>query len=266
MTEFHGTADEPELTTPIVRLMQSCERGDLRFPSTEVFNETWMLRVLLDAMEGSEGLDHPLKPMPGARWFSEARLKSPFGPRDRYDKEAEGPTRADAVVGHFDFEGSSRTGVVVSETARQFVVIEAKMFSPLSRGTRNAETYGQAARIVACMAKALKNHNPLDGVALGFYVVAPKNMVETHRSALRRDSLREAICDRVARYKGDGKIVDEVDRLLCSPNFEGTCKVLSWDECIDAVACVEPERGRELTYFYERCLEVGRKARPPMTG
>jgi hypothetical protein len=57
----------------------------------------------------------------------------------------------------------------------QFVVIEAKMFSNLSRGTKNALEYDQAARNVACMAHTIaKSGIQVDDLkSVGFFVIAP---------------------------------------------------------------------------------------------
>ncbi|HEY3353159.1 MAG TPA: hypothetical protein VGQ83_07935 [Polyangia bacterium] len=70
-------------------------------PPTEIYNEGWLLRFALVA--AARGIDClPFHLHRGSRWFSEGRLHSPFVPQRRKDELAEGLTRADATVGHFD--------------------------------------------------------------------------------------------------------------------------------------------------------------------
>jgi len=127
---------------------------DARFPPTDVFNEGWMLRLILDAVQSND-MDSDLRFLPQSRWYSEARLDSPFQPVARPDALGEGATRADGVIGHFTFREQTKAGLRLHAGASQFVVVEAKMFSNLSRGTKNALEYDQAARNVACMANTI---------------------------------------------------------------------------------------------------------------
>jgi hypothetical protein len=61
------------------RILSSCEtEATSHFPATEVFNEGWMLRLVLDAAESLANFDHPLRFLDRAKWYSEARLNSPF--------------------------------------------------------------------------------------------------------------------------------------------------------------------------------------------
>jgi hypothetical protein len=60
------------------------------------------------------------------------------------------------------------------EGGSQFVVCDAKMFSPLSPNVTKARGYDQAARTVACMAKALERCPRRETfTCVGFYVLAP---------------------------------------------------------------------------------------------
>ena len=45
-----------------------------KFPPTEIFNEGWMLRLVLDAFKRLEVKDGPFRFLEGADWSSEARL------------------------------------------------------------------------------------------------------------------------------------------------------------------------------------------------
>src|SRR5580658_8454634 len=93
----------------LLRVSRSCENlKTSHFPPTEVFNEGWMLRLTLDAAQTLRIRDYPLQFLDKANWYSESLLSSPFGPRSRNDKLGEGFTNADAVIGHFEFNPSTK--------------------------------------------------------------------------------------------------------------------------------------------------------------
>ena len=128
-----------------------------------------------------------------------------FAARSRSDKDAEKHTRADAVVGHFDFKAGTKTGLVLRRDATQFVVLEAKIGSRLSSGTTNATTFNQAARNVACIAHALSQADrPPNQMESGFYVLAPERAIAAGslRATLEPERLLRGIDERIARYGG----------------------------------------------------------------
>jgi hypothetical protein len=232
-----------------------------------------MLRVLLDAFRELEIQDHPLSFISGARWYSEPRLLSPFRPRLRPDPLGEGFTNADAVIGHFEFHETSRAGLRLLSDARQFVVIEAKMFSDLSAGTTNARAYNQAARNVACMAEAVaRSGQSLSAIErLGFFVIAPavgqrrptQKLLDT---AVEREAIRRSVRERVASYGAAQRLeaaeFETWERDCFTPFLDliastGGLSVLSWEDCIETVRIAAPECGAELLSFYRSCLELG---------
>ncbi len=88
-------------------------------------------------------------------WFFEALLASQFLPERRGDERAECFTHADGLIGHFEVRATERSEAVIHPNAEQFVVIEAKLGNPLSKGVKNAPNFDQAARNVACIAELL---------------------------------------------------------------------------------------------------------------
>jgi hypothetical protein len=216
----------------------------------------------------------PLRFESGGRWYSEARLGSPFKPRWRGDPLGEAYTNADGVVGHFEFRPETETGLTISSDATQFVVIEAKMFSGLSAGTKNAPTYNQAARNVACMAQAIAQSGRRldDFTSLAFFVVAPtrarrppsRNGIEQF---LEPKSIKSAVRDRIAAYETGNRteatdlkaweqhwFLPLVDRLADT----GALRLLAWEDCIEAVTSAQPGAGADLSAFYDRCLALAR--------
>src|SRR5436305_14280637 len=89
-----GGGPVPMITERIKTMLEACEAGRPTFPPTVLFNENWLLRIVLDWFAGHGGDRYPMSPLPGARWFSEAWLPSAFLPRYRGDRLAESRTHA----------------------------------------------------------------------------------------------------------------------------------------------------------------------------
>jgi hypothetical protein len=157
----------------VSEILSRCGTETSVLPPTQLYNEGWLLRLVLDWLDRHREFEHPLSFMPGARWYSEALLPSRFMPRTRGDKLAETFTHADGLVGHFDIASGTRGDARVRRGAEQLVVIEAKLGSGLSSGTKNALNYDQAARNVACIAHMLAAADvpPTSLERLGFYVL-----------------------------------------------------------------------------------------------
>jgi hypothetical protein len=130
-----------------------------KFPATELYREGWLLRLILDWFSKNQVDGHPLNFALHSGWYSEARLPSRFLARKRIDDFAEGWTHADGVIGHFEIDHASHARLNLAPEAEQFVVIEAKLFSPLSPGVTKAKYFDQAARSVACIAEVLFQAN-----------------------------------------------------------------------------------------------------------
>ncbi|RWQ57829.1 hypothetical protein [Mesorhizobium sp.] len=229
-----------------------------------------MLRLLLDAIQSIKLVPSRLALEPGARWYSEARLSSPFAPRRRADGLAEGLTNADGVLGQFEFRRATRTGLSLKPGANQLVVLEAKMYSNLSPGTKNAPAYNQAVRNLACMAWALAQagRKPTEFESLGFYVIAPaparrRPGYSNLENFIDPSSIKSAMHQRIATYEAMQReealelrrweqehFVPLVDRLIDS----GSLAVLSWEDCIREVQTADASAGEELGHFYFTCL------------
>lgn len=253
-----------------IRILRSSENdANARFPPTEVFNEGWMLRLVLDAVQGVQ-IESPLRCESGSAWYSEALLSSPFSARHRADALAEGFTNADGVIGQFAFRPNTRAGLELSDDATQFTVVEAKMFSNLSSGTRNARDYNQAARNVACMATAIAraNRTPDSFSSLGFFVTAPDKASRRPGFSNLEESLDPAriiaaVHQRISAYEESRREEATDLRTWEAAHFlplvnlleaRDCLKVLTWESCIAAVATADREAGEELRKFYGRCL------------
>ena len=276
----HEISEIPQSLISILKSCQSEDRELHHFPPTEIFNEGWMLRLVLDALENLEksvGVadTHPLKFCKGAKWYSEARLSSPFLRKPKKDLPSkgkdtlgEGYTNADGVIGHFTFREGTKAGLKLNkkgEGTRQFIVVEAKMNSNLSSGTTNAPGYNQAARNVACMAETIRlSGTSLDDLkSVGFFVVTAKQDTKL-ADCLKPKSIRDAVNERINSYESASRkeardlsewktqyFLPLVDRL----ENEKRLSVLTWKQIIDPIADIDQAKGNELRQFYEYCLK-----------
>jgi len=80
----------------VTAFLSSLDTADRQGPATLLYNEGWLLRLVLAAeARGIRCLPQPFEP--GARWFSEALLYTPFAPRTRSDTLGESVTHANGV-------------------------------------------------------------------------------------------------------------------------------------------------------------------------
>ena len=216
---------------------------------TELYNEGWMLRLLLEWAQHSATHGHPLFFEPQASWFSEALLPSQFLARHRGDPLAETWTNADGVMGHFTIGNTGKGDLTVLPTATQFTVIEAKMFSGLSSGTKRAPNFHQAARNVACIAEVLSRANraPSSFSILAFYVFAPASQINkgVFGSKVTRDDIYDKVKERTKSFGGE-KDVRFTEWFI--PTLERIqLQLYPWEDVIH-------DLDQEYMDFYENCL------------
>lgn len=240
----------------ISAVLSRCGHTDGVMPATALFNKEWMLRLLLDGFASLRHPAHPLSPASGARWYSDGLLASRFVGDSRSDPRAEGFTRADGVIGHFHLGSGGRGDVLLDAGATQFVVIEAKLGSVLSPGTKNAPSFDQVARNVACMAHLLEasKTRPEALTALSFHVLAPAKRIKQgiFSKQLEKDGIRNKVRHRAGSFGA-------VHRSWITGWFEPalermTISALSWEELISKMQLADEPSGLELEKFYNQCL------------
>jgi hypothetical protein len=141
---------------------------------------------------------------------------------------------------------------VIGETGI-FGVIEAKMGSPLARGTKNAPDYNQASRNLACIAFNTLNTNH----KISFTVVAPAKKITKHRMKEKagKDFMLEQIEKRFSSHSGDEMVYDLKDSVLDRAS-SCICSVISYEDWMDLFD--DSEMKNDLIAFYERCLKFNR--------
>lgn len=248
----NGTVDR------VARLLERCGQPGAILPPTALFNEGWMLRLVLDWAARHPLALSELRFEEGSTWYSEALLASRFRPRRRGDIGGEGFTHADGVIGHFRLRPGGRGDVELLPNARQFLVIEAKMASGLSAGTRRAPDFNQAARNVACIAHLLcgvGTHDDPDTVTdFGFVVLAPaRRIAEGAFQAVEREAIRLTVAKRSAEF-------DSAASSWCDTSFTpilNRCRlnVAAWETILERIGVIDPSEGQLLAEFYSQCLK-----------
>jgi hypothetical protein len=244
-------------------MMESCDTGSTFFPPTILYNESWLVRLILDWFSIHNPPGHPLTFHDKARWFSEALLPSAFLTSPKGRNLAEGWSHADGVIGHFNIGKGFKADLSLLRDANQLMVLEAKMFSALARGTSNARYYDQAARMVGCIAETLARaeHYPSGLTSLSFCVLAPASRIEQGVFAREMDkhSIRSKVERRVKEYvdQGEPSKRDWYAKWFLPTLERMSLRILSWEEIVQEIAKNDPESGMSFQQFYTRCVSFG---------
>jgi hypothetical protein len=238
-------------------LIDAVDSEPRRFPPTLIYNEGWMLRLVLDWFGTHHLPGHVLDFRAEASWYSEALLPTPFKARCQGDPRAEARRHADGLLGHIAIGYLAKADADHLPAATQLVVTEAKIHSALSSGTRNAPTYDQVSRNVACICEMLtrRKHCPSVLQSLTFVVIAPKQRINAGiiTAKLEKRSIEVAVGSRIETFSPElGAWWVE----WFVPTLEAVrVEALSWEGLIDAITSVDEPASRELATFYERCLK-----------
>jgi len=139
----------------VAQILNRCGENNTNISPTILYNEGWMIRLLVElSIEAKTKLQN-IDFGKINQWYSEGLLSSPFLARKRNDNLAEGFTHADMALGDFKVNFAKRGDLSVEGSDGIFGVIEAKMGSKLSAGTKNAPTYNQASRNLAARVKVV---------------------------------------------------------------------------------------------------------------
>lgn len=247
---------ENNTLTSLIVNNDDCKRGKY-FPLTDIYNEGWMLRLVLSKSENNEKLKKAFHCNSEIKWFSEAELKSPF----LHGKLRETRTHADAVIGSFEFEENTKTGVNLPKNKEDFhcfYAIEAKMYAPLSKGIKADSNYNQAARYLGCLAYMAFSNDIVDFDNMGLIICAPEDHKSINKESIQNsyDSLNKRILDYYKANKdhSNNREIETFnswwennkDRFLDKIKIE----VLRLEHLVDG--------DNELTLFYDKCKQYNK--------
>lgn len=241
----------------IFDLFRSYDPDSPHFRPTEIYNECWLIKIVLSLASTIPPDEFPLSFLSGSSWFSEALLPTVFKPRQQKDPLGEARTNADGVIGHFEIGKKAKADFELEKDAKQFSVVEAKINVPLSKGVINAPYFDQAARNVACMAESLARADlsPSSIDRLAFIILAPERSIKkcTFEQEMTKDSIQAKTEQRVSAYQGEKEVwyrdwfIPTLDRIQLH--------TLSWEQTIDWLTKFKPDAREQLVDFYSKCLE-----------
>jgi hypothetical protein len=251
------------ITERILQQLEACNTEERTFPPTVLYNENWMLRIILDWFTANGNSESLIPVLPDSKWYSEALLRSAFLPKSRGDKLGENYTHADGAIGNFSIGGSGRGDLVLLPNAEQLIIIEGKMFSRLSSGVTNAQYYDQAARTVGCMAEVLRfaNRHPDKMKSLAFFLMAPQSQIEQglFTSEMSKDSITQKVEQRVSAYNGKR---DKWLQKCFNPLIEKIeIETFSWEDILQNMIRIDSEYGTEVQNFYNKCLQYNQSSK-----
>ena len=241
----------------LTELISSFDPSNPHFRHTELYNESWLLKLVLHQASSIPESAFPLGFLPVSTWFSEGLLPTAFKARFQGDPLSESRTNADGVIGHIRIGAKAKADLELEPHATQFTVVEAKVGSPLSKGTSNARYFDQAARNVACMAEVIARagKEPSRFDRLEFIVLAPEYSIEkgTFSEEMSRSSIEGKVRKRVDAYNG------ELDRWF-EKSFAPLMGVielrsLSWEDAIEWIREQKPGVTEQLSEYYDLCLK-----------
>jgi hypothetical protein len=219
------------------------------FPETLIFNEGWLLRLVLTewlAGRGSSGFG--FLPFPkGVTVYSEGQLYTPF----RGGTRPETNTHVDGIVGDFSIN-DTKSGIVLKSDFRYLAAFEAKLFSRISSGVKNAPDYDQVSRTAACLINSILLAEPQASYSAHLVVVYAKDNRHINRAAYSRGHIEEKIAHRLEPFTATEHRSDAIERF--AEGWECTLDrlqihFLTWEEVLADIG------SHSVSRFYERCKE-----------
>lgn len=261
----------PKFQKAVEALSECCRTEDGKeippIARSEVYNETWMLRLTLALLHdykggfkiknGKKTILEGIRKAVRKRWISEGGLHPAF--------KHEGPTWADAVIGDIDLGTKMKREIIVKALDREstgIIVIEAKIGSKLSKGiTHEKQNYNQAARNIACLAKLVRgqpqNKNRVSSGNCGFVVLGPEGKVREWQGMSECNKLFESnqsplLKQIEARSNNDPDFCCDAQKILANSS------AISWEEVLDSMLCQChcDDNLRYVANFYKCTIEV----------
>jgi hypothetical protein len=249
----------------ILRSIETHSDSEKNLLPTELFNEGWLLRLVLDWFSKNRETGFVVSFNKEATWFSEGRLETIFK-KERGLKAGEGYTEADGVFGNITVGMRNNPNakgigdIRLTGNCRQFVAIEAKIQSKFSEKTTNSGLYPQPARYIACMSYVLSkskfNINNINDLA--FYTFLPEKCKHdsTFQEYVKKEHIRDAVKNRVQQFKShdtclekekwyDEEFMPFLDRISIA--------LITWEEILEHIKGVDNESFVMLNDFYLRC-------------
>jgi len=232
------------------------EAPECLFAETLIFNEGWLLRsVLKEWLTGPRRSQFRFLPFPdGARLYSEGQLRTPFKARYRGDPQAESHTHVDGIVGDFSIVGT-KSGIGLNPDFRYIAVFEAKLYSPIAKGTKNAPCYDQISRTTACVINAVLEAGAMPGYSAHLAVLYLEDNCHIDPEMYSTAGIENQIAKRLQAYTEAGGADDTLTRFVAG--WRDVLKNLQvwfvpWEDVLAEIGC------KELNQFCDLCKRFNR--------
>ncbi|MDH4208057.1 MAG: hypothetical protein OEV76_04210 [Anaerolineae bacterium] len=223
------------------------------FPETLIFNEGWLLRLVLkEWLAGSGSPGFGFLPFPqGVTAYSEGQLYTPFKARFRADKLAESHTHVDGIVGDFSIDGT-KSGIELKSGFRYIAAFEAKLYAPIAQGVTNARWYDQVSRTAACLINSILRAKPEGSYAAHLAVLYPEDNHHIDRTLYTKDYVERQIGRRLEGFLETGKPGEAVERF--ARGWRDVLQrlhvwFLTWEDVLEDIG------SDQLRGFYDRSKE-----------
>ncbi len=229
------------------------------FPKTTIYNEGWLLRIILYLFKNNDILRNKTAsflPFPkNAIIYSEGQLFTPFKMRKHKDKVSEKNTHVDGIVGYFNINSTTKSGIELNKNFSHLTVLEAKMFSGISKGTKNVNNWNQISRTVSCMIySSIVSKTDINNLPqLNFMLLFPEENKKIVAQKYSNDLIKTEIKNRINLYKKGGYL--DLDFELRWENiFDKNIKITfqTWEDIINSSEI------DGLKEYYNKCLEFNK--------
>ena len=236
------------------------------FAETLIFNEGWLLRsVLKEWKTSSTNSRLTFLPFPvDARIYSEGQLRIPFKVRRKSERtgepKGETNTHVDGIVGDFSIGAGTKSGIELASGCRYVAVFEAKLYSPIGKGTKNAPDYDQVSRTTACLIHSLLEAEPRQDHEANIAVLYSDDNLDINPREFDKVHLRERIGKRLAENREAGDTTPEVLRFETGweKMFDHVdLHFKTWEEVLDEIG------DESLWEFYRLCKKYNQKHQEP---
>ncbi|HPW67646.1 MAG TPA: hypothetical protein PLS84_11285 [Salinivirgaceae bacterium] len=213
---------------------------------TIIYNEGWIVRLLvIESMLEKITIENiEFGKLANKKWSSEALIASPFV-TTKINRE--GYTHADIILGDFDVNYGERGKVVLADMPEILGIIEAKMGSSLSKGTRNAPNYNQASRNICCLAHTTQSTD----CGTFFIIAAPQSIIKKYNNFEEQiNQIKPQISERFSH--SEISYSKEIEKKVS----ECKVSVISYEDWINKLKHAEIKN--MLIDFYNQCKKYNK--------
>lgn len=212
---------------------------------TQIYNEGWLTRLLTSQSVIEKTKLNEIDFGEIKNWTSEALISSPF---IKVTEFKEGYTHPDIALGDFVVDYEKRGEIILSNNAKLFGVIEAKMQSDLAIRTKNFKNYNQVTRSIVCICNQTYN---IDNCNIFFTVVAPKCKIKSNKitNQLNHDTIINQIEERFNVYSKNSETY-KIKNLIISKAESCVVIAINYEDWIESI--VDNDSKVFLNHFYNR--------------